>query len=107
MWATGRVVEASAAYAAAPGMTADALRGHVLEEAQALAEEDVAINTAIARHGAALVPNGANILHHCNTGALATVDVGTALGVVYGAEEGRGAEQWTSTNRALRQHTQH
>jgi methylthioribose-1-phosphate isomerase len=26
----------------------------------------------------------ANILHHCNTGALATVDVGTALGVIYG-----------------------
>ena len=85
-WATGRVVDAAAAYSGAPGMTADALRAHVLEEAQALAEEDVAINTAIARHGAALVPQGANILHHCNTGALATVDVGTALGVIYGGQ---------------------
>jgi methylthioribose-1-phosphate isomerase len=31
----------------------------------------------------AQVPHGANILHHCNTGALATVDIGTALGVIY------------------------
>lgn len=36
--------------------------------------------------GASLVHEGANILHHCNTGALATVDIGTALGVIYGAQ---------------------
>lgn len=56
----------------------------ILAEAQELAEDDVAINTSIARHGATVVTQGANILHHCNTGALATVDVGTALGVIYG-----------------------
>ena len=39
-------------------------------------------------HGAALVDDGATILHHCNTGALATVDYGTALGVVRAAFEG-------------------
>jgi methylthioribose-1-phosphate isomerase len=64
MWATGRIVEVAAAYAGAPGMTADGLRGHVLSEALALAEEDVAINTSIATHGNAIVPHKANILHH-------------------------------------------
>ena len=85
-WATSRIVDIAAAYMSAPGMTAEALRDHVLDEAQKLAEEDVKINTAIAKHGAALVPQDANVLHHCNTGALATVDVGTALGVIYGAQ---------------------
>ena len=64
MWATGRVMEVVRAYASTEGMTAAGLVGHVLEEALALAEEDVAINTAIARHGNSIVPQGANILHH-------------------------------------------
>lgn len=42
------------------------------------------LNRRMAAIGAELVPDGANILHHCNTGALATVDYGTALGVIYG-----------------------
>lgn len=49
--------------------------------------QDVDINRRLAEAGAEVVPTGANILHHCNTGALATVDIGTALGVVYGAWE--------------------
>jgi len=85
MWATARIQEISEGAAALPGATAGLLREKVLAEALALAEEDVAINTAIAKHGAEVVPHGANVLHHCNTGALATVDVGTALGVIYGA----------------------
>ena len=64
MWATARILEIVSAYAAIPNMTADALRGHVLSEALALAEEDVAINTAIATYGNVIVPKGANILHH-------------------------------------------
>lgn len=89
MWATERVVAVARELAALPGMSAAALAGHVLSEARALAEEDVDINTRLARAGAAVVPSGANMLHHCNTGALATIDVGTALGVIYG-EGGRG-----------------
>ena len=43
------------------------------------------------RHGARLIDEGATILHHCNTGSLATVDYGTALGVVRAAfEQGKG-----------------
>lgn len=46
--------------------------------------QDVAINKRMAEFGATVVPDNANILHHCNTGALATVDIGTAIGVIYG-----------------------
>jgi len=53
-----------------------------LAEADAIAREDVETNKAMARHGNELVPQGATILTHCNTGALATVGWGTALGVI-------------------------
>ena len=54
-------------------------------EAQAIFEEDVEANRAMGRHGAMLVPDGARVLTHCNTGALATTAYGTALGVVRAA----------------------
>jgi methylthioribose-1-phosphate isomerase len=59
----------------------------LLSEAQALADEDVDINRQMGAHGARVVPQGARILTHCNAGALATVDYGTALGVVRAAHE--------------------
>ena len=65
----------------------DDVRQAILTEAQRLADEDVEINERIARNGAALVQNGDTILHHCNTGSLATVDWGTALGIVRMANE--------------------
>jgi len=65
----------------------DDLRDVLLAAAQQIADDDVAINSRMARRGAALVEDGATILHHCNTGALATVDYGTALGVVRAAFE--------------------
>ncbi|MEX2242917.1 MAG: S-methyl-5-thioribose-1-phosphate isomerase [Fimbriimonadaceae bacterium] len=54
----------------------------VLAEAQAIEREDVEMNLAIGRHGAALVPPGARVLTICNTGSLATAGHGTALGIV-------------------------
>ncbi len=63
------------------------MREAALEEAQAIADEDVAVNRRLGQVGAALIPDGATILHHCNTGALATVDYGTALGVIRTAHE--------------------
>lgn len=66
-----------------PNVVPDAL----LDEAQTLADEDVAINKRLGEHGATLVQDGDTILHHCNTGALATVDYGTALGVIRTAHE--------------------
>ncbi len=63
------------------------LREMLLAEAQRIADEDVATNRRMSANGAALIKDGDTILHHCNTGALATVDYGTALGVVRAAFE--------------------
>jgi methylthioribose-1-phosphate isomerase len=60
----------------------DAVRDQLVREAKRLADEDVEINRCMAEHGARLIRDGDTILHHCNTGALAAVDWGTALGVV-------------------------
>jgi len=57
------------------------------KEAVDIEREDVEINKQIAKNGVELVPFGAKIIHHCNTGSLATVDYGTALGVIRYAHE--------------------
>jgi methylthioribose-1-phosphate isomerase len=67
--------------------TADEIRQFILAEAQRIADEDVEINKRMAEHGAALINDGDTVIHHCNTGALATVDWGTALGVIRTAHE--------------------
>ena len=67
--------------------TPDAIREAILAEAQTLADEDVELNKRMAYNGAELISDGDTILHHCNTGALATVDWGTALGVIFAAHE--------------------
>ncbi|MDW8040387.1 MAG: S-methyl-5-thioribose-1-phosphate isomerase [Nitrososphaerota archaeon] len=59
----------------------------IVEEAKKIADEDAAANRAIGRHGASLLEDGDTILTHCNAGALATVEYGTALGVVRAAVE--------------------
>jgi methylthioribose-1-phosphate isomerase len=58
-----------------------------LSEANKIAEEDVAANRSMGRHGATLIKDGDTVLTHCNAGALATVDYGTALGVIRAAVE--------------------
>lgn len=65
----------------------DDLREILLAEAQRIADEDVAINQRMGANGAVLIQDGDTVLHHCNTGALATVDYGTALGVIRAAHE--------------------
>ena len=69
------------------GESPEKIRQKVLEEAQRIADEDVEINKRMAVHGAALIEDGDTIIHHCNTGALAAVDWGTALGVIHTAWE--------------------
>lgn len=58
------------------------LRKFVVEEAQKIADEDAAANHLIGKYGATLINDGDMILTHCNAGALATVEYGTALGVI-------------------------
>jgi methylthioribose-1-phosphate isomerase len=67
--------------------TPDDLRAATLREAEAIAAEDVWTNKQIGLNAMELVPHGANIIHHCNTGSLATVDYGTALGIIRTAHE--------------------
>lgn len=54
----------------------------IKEEADEIFEEDIETNKRMAKHGNEIIKEGATILTHCNTGALATVGYGTALGVV-------------------------
>ena len=63
----------------------DAVRDLIVTEAQRVADEDVEMNKKIGEHGSRLIANGEAILTHCNAGALATVDYGTALGVIRAA----------------------
>jgi methylthioribose-1-phosphate isomerase len=63
------------------------IRAALLREAQAIHAEDVAANRALGEYGAALIPRGAQVLTHCNAGALATAGYGTALGIVRAAHE--------------------
>jgi len=58
-----------------------------LAEAESMARESAEECRRIGAHGAALVPEAARIVTICNTGSLATVDYGTALGVVRTAHE--------------------
>ena len=65
----------------------DELRRRLIDRTDETAEEDVAINHRMAEYGASLIRDGDTIIHHCNTGSLATVDWGTALGAIRMAHE--------------------
>ena len=79
-------------------------REGVIREAVALFDEDVALCDAMADHGAALLRDGDGVLTHCNSGALATVGVGTALGVIVRAwERGKRIHVFVDETRPLLQ----
>lgn len=83
-WALERVLRCAAKDQAAGTL---AMRNAVLGEAHAIADEDVRANRQIGQNALPLLPDPVTFLHHCNTGALATVDYGTALGVIRAAHE--------------------
>ncbi len=86
-WAIDRMKRAMRACG---GHSLAAVQEALLEEAQAILEEDVALCRAMGRHGASVIKDGDTILTHCNAGALATAGYGTALGVIRAAwEEGK------------------
>ncbi|MEM3536514.1 MAG: S-methyl-5-thioribose-1-phosphate isomerase [Candidatus Bathyarchaeia archaeon] len=85
-WAIDRILAKAKRFSG----NAEALASFVIEEAQKIADEDAAANRLIGKHGAKIIRDGDTILTHCNAGALATVEYGTALGVVRAAwEEGK------------------
>jgi methylthioribose-1-phosphate isomerase len=76
----------------------------VVKEANTIAQEDAATNRLIGKHGAKLIHDGDAVLTHCNAGALATVDFGTALGVLKTAwKQGKRFSVYADETRPLLQ----
>jgi len=70
-----------------PGSDGNRIAGGLETAALEIFTQDIAVNHAIGRAGAGLLPDGARIMTHCNTGALATAGHGTALGVIRTARD--------------------
>jgi methylthioribose-1-phosphate isomerase len=85
-WAIERM-KRSFSEGALAGESVAQLTARLRTAADRIHDDDVASCRAIGVHGATLVPAEANILTHCNAGALATAGYGTALGVIRGAVE--------------------
>ncbi len=101
-WAIDRMVARGRVITEERGV--QAAQTALLVLANEMAEEDVVVNRRIGAFGVDLVPAGANLLTHCNAGALATVDYGTALGVVRAAHEaGRGIHVYVDETRPFLQ----
>ncbi|NJB66969.1 methylthioribose-1-phosphate isomerase [Desulfobaculum xiamenense] len=81
-WAVRRM---RAARDARPGLDHEALCAFWLELAKEIHEEDKRLCRLIGTHGATVIDDGDTVMTHCNAGALATADYGTALGVIRGA----------------------
>ena len=82
----------------------EVIRGTLVREAKQVYLEDIAINQAIGRNGAPLVPDGKTVLTHCNAGALATAGYGTALGVIRAAvSEGKKVDVFADETRPFLQ----
>jgi methylthioribose-1-phosphate isomerase len=97
-WAMERMRRRAQAAVGAPEAVLDALR----QEAQAIWDEDRAMCGAMAEYGQALMRPGIRVVTHCNTGALATGGIGTALGIVLLAgERGLDPEVFVDETRPL------
>jgi methylthioribose-1-phosphate isomerase len=76
----------------------------MLQEAQAILDEDLALCRALGAHGAELLADGDGVLTHCNAGGLATSGYGTALGVLFAAhEQGKRLHVYADETRPLLQ----
>lgn len=79
-------------------------KNQILQTAVDIFNEDVKLCDRIASFGAELIQDGDQILTHCNTGGLATVGVGTALGVILKAhQQGKKIHVWVDETRPLLQ----
>jgi methylthioribose-1-phosphate isomerase len=86
------------------GPDVPSIKEALVEEAQRIAREDYEVNRRMGVLGASLIPDGSTVLTHCNAGALATSDYGTALGVLRAAhEEGKRLHVLVDETRPLLQ----
>jgi len=87
-----------------PDLDPTQMTARLEEEALAVMREDKATCRALGEHGQALLEDGDCVLTHCNAGALATADFGTALGVLYAAQaKGRKIAVYADETRPLLQ----
>jgi methylthioribose-1-phosphate isomerase len=87
-WAVKRMrelFERSCSHCFSDARAIEVVKANLVDEAKRVLAEDIAINEAMGRHGATLLPDSGTVLTHCNAGALATGGYGTALGVVRAA----------------------
>jgi methylthioribose-1-phosphate isomerase len=82
-WALARMMRVAESTAGDP----QSIHKRLFDESSAILAEDRAMCRAIGEHGVTLIEPGAHILTHCNTGALATGGIGTALAAIYVAAE--------------------
>ena len=81
-----------------------AIKAMLFKEAQKVIKEDMLACRLMAGYGAKLIKNKDTILTICNAGILATIDYGTALGIIYKAkEEGKRLKVYASETRPLLQ----
>jgi methylthioribose-1-phosphate isomerase len=86
-WALNRCVSRIAAAEGTAAGNIRKLQDCLLEEALNILTEDIAMCRSIGGHGMVLLKEGMGVLTHCNAGALATGDYGTALAPIYSAME--------------------
>jgi methylthioribose-1-phosphate isomerase len=86
------------------GSSISLVKRALIDEAQRIYAEDIEINRAMGRNGAALMPAEGGVLTHCNAGALATAGYGTALGVIRAAvESGKNIHVYADETRPILQ----
>lgn len=99
-WAVDRILSKARDFSG----NADELKAFIVQEAQKIADEDAEANHAIGKNGAELINDCDVILTHCNAGELATVEYGTALGVIRAAwEQGKKIKVIATETRPLLQ----
>ena len=100
-WALNKLIQV---IESAGSTNVDEIKQLVLNEVEAIHEEDRLLCKAIGEHGQEIVPDDARILTHCNTGSLATAQYGTAFSVIYHAHQsGRLKKVWVDETRPLLQ----
>ncbi len=103
-WALERCLAAGHDYAATSDATADGLKLRLWQEADAILQEDIEMCRRIGEFGVELFTENTSVLTHCNAGALATGDFGTALSPVYVAfERGLAPHVYSDETRPLLQ----
>lgn len=103
-WALDRCKSVLSYFAKYDNGSIDELIFALLKEALSILEEDIQMCRSIGQYGASLIKEGSGILTHCNAGALATGDFGTALSPMYTAhEEGRRFTVYSDETRPLLQ----